>query len=119
MRETAVIRKVKRPEGMGRWPVYVMDRDCYGLWLFSPRGTIFRGQFGSTIGECEVGQGDREAGLDVMHLIPNSAWWTAAWCRGHGIPISVDICTPPKRVDGEWSYFDLELDPVAFADGRV
>ncbi len=51
-----------------------------------------------------------------MHLIPNATWWIAAWCSGH---ISIDICTPPTFIDGERSYTDLELDPLAFSDGRV
>ena len=117
--QTVVIRKVKRPEGMGRWPAYVMGGDRHGLWLFSPKGTIYRGQSGSEIAECEVGQGDREAGLDVMHLIPDSGWWITAWCREHEVRIGVDICTPPRLIDGEWSYIDLEIDPALLSDGRV
>ena len=116
-----VIRKVKRPEGIARWSVYVMGNDRHGLWLYSPKGTIYRSQVGlNVVGECEVGQGIGEAGLPVMHLIPNAAWWTAAWCSdGENPQISVDICTPPTPIDGEWSYIDLELDPVAYSDGRV
>ena len=114
--KTVVIRKIKRPEGIFRWPAYVISNDCHGLWLYSPKGTIFRGQLGANIGECEVGQGDREEGLPVMHLIPNAAWWIAAWFSEQ---ISVDICTPPTLIDDEWCYTDLELDPVAHSDGRV
>ena len=95
-----------------------MSNDRHGLWLYSPRGTIYRGQVGSNVSECEVGQGNREAGLPVMHLIPNAAWWMAEWCSDEAL-ISVDICTPPTLIDGEWSYTDLELDPLAFSDGRV
>jgi predicted RNA-binding protein associated with RNAse of E/G family len=51
-----------------------------------------------------------------MHLIPNEGWWIAAWYDEH---ISIDICTPPTLIDGEWHYTDLELDPMAFSDGRV
>ena len=54
-----------------------------------------------------------------MHLMPNAGWWTAAWCRDHEVTISVDICTPPKLTDGEWTYIDLELDPVGLSDGSV
>ena len=111
-----VIRKIKRSKALGRWPVYEIGRDRYGLWLYSPKGTIYRGQEGSDIGECEVGQGDRPEGMPVMHLIPNEGWWIAAWCSEY---ISVDICTPPTFIDGEWHYTDLELDPIAFTDGRV
>lgn len=113
-----VLRKVKRPEGMGRWPAYAMGEDRHGLWLYGPKGPIYRGQVGSRVSECEVGQGSRQAGQHVLHLIP-SAWWLAEWCREPQAMICVDICTPPARVDGEWRYVDLELDPVARADGSV
>lgn len=33
--------------------------------------------------------------------------------------ISVDICTPPKLIDGEWTYIDLELDLTRLSDGSV
>ena len=55
-----------------------------------------------------------------MHLIPREGWWIAFWCvRGGKSVISLDVCTPPTFIDGEWLYTDLELDPHAFADGRV
>ena len=117
---TVVIRKVKRPEGIARWSAYVMGSDHHRLWLYSPKGTLYRSQVGSDIGECEVGQGSGPAGLPVMHLIPDAAWWIAAWCSdGHNAHIGVDICVPPALIDGEWRYIDLELDLVAHADGRV
>lgn len=31
--------------------------------------------------------------------------------------ITVDVCTPPRLVDGVWTYEDLELDPVGNATG--
>ena len=33
--------------------------------------------------------------------------------------ISVDICIPPKLIDGEWTYIDLELDLTRLSDGSV
>lgn len=118
--KTTVMRKVKRPEGFGRWPAYELSIDDYGIWLFSPKGTIYRGQTGSHVVELEVGQGTGDAGLPVLHLIPNARWWTAWWCS-HDRPlfISVDICIPPALADGEWRYTDLELDALAYPDGRV
>lgn len=113
---SVIIRKIKRPEGIGRWPVYEISKDSHGLWLFSPQGTIYRGQAGADVGECEVGQGNRQEGMPVLHLIPNTAWWIAAWCPDY---ISLDICTPPRFIDGEWCYTDLELDLTAYSDGRV
>ena len=117
--EKTVIRKLKRPDKMGRWAAYVVNKDRYGLWLFSPKGTIYRGQSGKTIGECEVGQGTLPEGLPVIHLMPEALWWTASWCREHETRISVDICTPPVFDDEEWTYTDLELDPLVWADGRI
>ena len=113
---TTIIRKIKRPEGIARWSAYIIHEDHYGLWLYSPKGTLFRSQKGSVIGECEVGQGNREAGLHVMHLIPNKALWIATWCLDH---IAIDICTPPTLIDDEWHYTDLELDPIAFPKWRI
>lgn len=114
--ETVVIRKIKRPKGIHRWPAYVMEEDPFGTWLYSPKGTVFRGQVGSEYAECEVGQGNRAEGLHVMHLIPNEGWWVARWALDH---IGVDICTPPELKAGEWHFIDLELDPLAFLNGRI
>ena len=114
--EITVIRKIKRPEGILRWPAYMISSDRYGLWLYSPKGTICRGQSGTQVLENEVGRGNREEGLPVLHLIPKEAWWIAAWCSLH---LHFDICTPPTLIGGEWNYIDLELDPLVFPDGRV
>ena len=116
--ERVIIRKVKRPEGMMRWPAHVVGKDDHGLWLFSPKGTICRGQSESGTAEVEVGQGNRKAGVPLIHLMPDSGWWTACWRRVPKARISVDVCTPPRLIDGEWTYIDLELDPWAY-DGRV
>lgn len=117
--EPTVIRKLKRPDTMNRWAAYRVWEDELGVWLFSPKGTLYRGQTGSRIGECEVGQGDRDEGVPVIQLMPRSLWWTAIWSREHNARISVDICTPPARYDGEWTYVDLELDSVLRECGSV
>lgn len=118
--ETTVVRKVKRGNGCGRWPAYVLGEDPHGLWLYCPAGTIYRGQVGQTVAECDVGQGNRDAGLPVVHLVPGAGWWIATWSAdGAASWISVDICTPPALIDGEWTYIDLELDPHAYPGGLV
>ena len=72
------------------------------------------------IAECEVGQGTRLAGLAVLHLIPLSGWWMAQWtAEGAGVFVSVEVCTPPALLGGEWRFVDLELDPYRGTDGRV
>lgn len=112
-----VIRKLKRPATMYRWPAYAVHSDSHGLWLYSPKGTIHRGQVGETIGECKVG--DPGDGAPVIQLIPKSLWWTAMWCRESNASISVDICTPSVLDDDEWTYTDLELDPIRWRDGHI
>lgn len=113
---TTVLRKVKRDAGWGRWPAYVVAQDVYGVWVFSPRGSIYHGQVGERVIELEVGQGDRAVGVPVVQLLP-TGWWTATWWEGR--LISVDVCTPPELIDNEWTYIDLELDPHRYPDGRV
>jgi len=118
--KTIVIRKIKRPDGIGRWPAYVLAEDSFGTWLYSPLGCIYRGRSGGTTAECEVGQGNRARGLPVLHLVPKIGWWFAAWYRlGGTAVIGIDVCTPPTCLNNEWRYTDLELDPHGFDDGRV
>jgi hypothetical protein len=126
--QTVGIRKLKRPRGYGRWQAYVLAEDAHGLWLYSPAGSRYRGSDGHTTAECEVGQGNRDAGLRVVSLIPCGGWWIATWTGNDPEPgrphvtdpwISVDICTPPSVIVGEWTYVDLELDPHRSQAGRV
>ncbi len=119
--KTTVIRKVKRGGGFGRWPAYEFARDEYGRWLYSPKGTIYRGyDKGGRVVDIEVGQGTRSEGLPVMHLIPRSAWWLAGWYELDGVRrVTVEICTPAQLVEGEWSFVDLELDPQWSAGGDI
>ena len=115
-----MIRKIKRSKGFARWSAYEFDRDGLGLWLFTPPGSLFRAEVGGAITECEVGQGTRPAGLAVLHLIPPSGWWMAQWtAEGERAFISVEVCTPPALVGGEWQFVDLELDPYRGPDSRV
>lgn len=81
-----------------------------------PKGTIYRAQAASTVVELEVDQGTTDAGRDVIHLLPDGKWWVAWWCDEF---IAVDICVPPRLIDGEWRLIDLEIDLAAFRDRRV
>jgi hypothetical protein len=118
--KTTVIRKIKQPKGFARWSAYEFERDAFGLWLFTPPGSLFRAEVDGAISECEVGQGTRPAGLAVLHLIPLSGWWMAQWAaEGAQAFISVEVCTPPAIVGGEWQFVDLELDPYRAPDSRV
>ncbi|HVF12865.1 MAG TPA: DUF402 domain-containing protein [Actinomycetota bacterium] len=70
--------------------------------------------------DIEVGQGTREEGLDVMHLIPHEGWWVAAWWELSGTrQITIDVCTPPELSSAEWKYVDLELDPYWTSKGAA
>lgn len=121
--ETVLVRKRKRPEGSGRWAAYALGEDGHGHWLYTPPGSLYRGERAGIAGECQVAQPDPALpGLPALQLIPRHAWWTAVWTRddGRGIRrISVDVCTPPVLADGEWSYVDLELDLLGDEPGQV
>ena len=136
--ETTRIRKVKRPSGAsGLWSAYVLYEDAYGVWLFSPQGTLFRAeQDGRVVGICEVGQGDRRSGVDVLHLVPRQGWWFAhiydvnrselfRW-PGTTEPqdprsraVAIDVCRPAQYSAGTWTYVDLEIDLLADGFGTV
>jgi hypothetical protein len=105
------VRKRKRPSGTGTWGAYVIGDDVHGTWLFSPKGSLFRGEKGGKlVGVVEVGQGQRDAGCDVLHLVPRgSNWWFAAW-GNFDDTLTVDICLPMTFDGTTWEYVDLEID---------
>lgn len=115
------MRKMKRPAGSGIWGAYVLGDDAHGQWLYSPVGCLYRGERDGVVGYCHVGEPDLTGpGLAVVQLIPRRGWWIASWARPLGSNrISVDVCTQPVRRAGEWSYIDLELDPVSDSPGQV
>lgn len=116
---TVFIKKVKRPEGWGLWRAYVIGDDHHGTWLFTPRGSAYRGEKDGVVHDLEVGQGNREAGLDVMHLVPGEGWWIANWCHLDGADVvAIDISRPPTFADGGWEYIDLEVDLYKDSAGR-
>jgi len=109
--EVAFIRKLKRPDGNAMWPAYRTDEDGFGTWLFTPRGSLYRGEKAGAAAYCNVGSPDGP-GIAVMHLVPQTGWWIATfWDQAQPRwSATVDICTPPRRSDGVWTYTDLELD---------
>jgi len=42
--EVTFIRKLKRPDGSAVWPAYHMGEDRFGTWLFTPKGSLYRGE---------------------------------------------------------------------------
>lgn len=108
--DTVHIQKRKRPEGLMVWRAYVLGADDFGTWLFTPEGSLVRGRRGGEVASSYVGVPENP-GLHVLHLVPTNGWWFGTWAiDGVGRRISIDICTPPVYVDGEWHYDDLELD---------
>jgi uncharacterized protein DUF402 len=105
------IRKQKRPDGCGLWGAYPTAEDQFGLWLFTPRGSIYRGESRGTIGYCNVGS-PTGPGIPVIHVVPPAAWWIATfWTPGEASwTVTFDISTPPYLSDRVWSYDDLQLD---------
>ena len=104
------IRKRKRPEGFMVWRAYVLAEDEFGVWLYTPEGSIVCGARGGEVASSYVGVPEKP-GLHVLHLVPPAAWWFGTWANdGIGQRVAIDICTPPVHVDGEWVFDDLELD---------
>jgi Protein of unknown function (DUF402) len=107
----AFIRKQKRPDGSGFWAAYPVGEDDHGLWLFTPKGSMYRGEAGGTVGYCKVGSPEGP-GIAVVHLVPRGDWWIATFWDTSVAKWSVtfDISTPPRLAERVWSYIDLELD---------
>lgn len=108
---TVFVRKRKRPSGTGTWSAYVIAEDEHGTWLFSPKGSLFRGEKdGEIVGIVQVAQGDRGEGRDALHLVPrHEKWWFTAW-GNFDDTLTVDICLPMTFDGTTWEYVDLEID---------
>ena len=108
--EVLHIEKRKRPLATGTWAAYVVAHDEHGLWLFTPKGSLYRGEKDGQVAYLEVGQGHREAGVDVLHLAPVGEWWFAAWHVVDEPTVTIDVCMPPLIQGGCLQYVDLEID---------
>lgn len=116
MLQPVFIEKLKRPKGRGLWGAYETAMDNWGRWLFTPRGSLYKGGTGADAAYCNVG-GPTGPGVPVIHLIAPEAWWMATfWEPGESEwSVTFDICTQPTFADGCWSYVDLELDVLVAA----
>jgi hypothetical protein len=112
--EVSFIRKLKRPDGCAVWPAYRTGEDRFGTWLFTPKGSLYRGEKAGVAAYCNVGS-PVGPGVAVLHLVPRTGWWIATfWDQAESRwSVTVDICTPPRLADGVWTYSDLELDILA------
>ena len=115
------IRKVKRPCGSGLWGAYDLGTDEFGTWLFTPGGSLYRGEDGASWGTCEVSQSSPGGpGWPTVYLVPTTGWWIACWRGAEPIHrVDIDISTPPRLVEGVWVYVDLELDPFLTQEGAT
>jgi protein associated with RNAse G/E len=91
------------------WPIALLGTDRYGTWLGSQRGNTV----GQPDGRMEVQQ------HDAVWLIPDAAWWLAAFWFTTATDLTIDISTPPVLEDETWSFLDLELDLFRTPDGRA
>src|ERR1051326_2392202 len=112
--EVNFVRKLKRPDGCAVWPAYRLGEDRFGTWLFTPKGSLHRGEKAGVAGYCNVGS-PVGPGVAVMHLVPRAGWWIATfWDQAESRwTVTVDICTPPRLAGDVWTYTDLELDVQA------
>jgi hypothetical protein len=112
--EVSFIRKLKRPGGRAVWPAYRTGEDRFGTWLFTPKGSLYRGEKAGVAAYCNVGS-PAGPGVAVLHLVPQAGWWIATfWDLAESRwSATVDICTPPRLAGSVWTYTDLELDILA------
>jgi hypothetical protein len=82
----------------------------FGTWLWGPVGrTIYRGETPAFVTE-----------QPSLTLVPPDAWWAPSWWLEHPeITLYVNINTPALWNNGHAVSVDLDLDVVAFVDGRV
>jgi hypothetical protein len=105
------IRKQKRPDGSGVWGAYKTGEDAFGVWLFTPRGSLYRGEKAGSTAYCKVGSPEGP-GMPVMHLVPRAAWWIATFWAPAEVPWSLtfEVSTPPRLDGAVRSYVHLQLD---------
>src|SRR5215470_19204967 len=88
--EVNFIRKLRRPDGCAVWPVYRTGEDRFGTWLFTPKGSLHRGEKAGVAAYCNVGS-PVGPGVAVIHLVPRAGWWIATfWDQAGGTS-----CTQP------------------------
>jgi uncharacterized protein len=90
-----------------------LGEDEHGVWLGAPQNTPVQ----------------RAAEPPIMSpafalLVVENVYWTAtfntpAWQGPFAYDVYVDVCTPPRWLDGEVTAIDLDLDVARGFEGRV
>ena len=98
-----------------------------GTWLYSPEGSLVRGEKDGVVAFNEVGRRNRDRGSHYIHLVPPGAWWFAVWADdGNSRSVAIDVCVPlseSKRtaalaVVGELGTRITGYDPLFDDTGR-
>jgi hypothetical protein len=110
------VRRGGEPDGV--WGSYLVEEDGEGHWLYTPSHSLYRARRGDDVSFCHAGWPE-PPGCAVIHYIPRSGWWFARWQHRREAHVAIDICKPARLQRNVWSYDDLWLDVIKFADGRV
>lgn len=86
-----------------------MGHDDHGRWFFGAPGMLV--------------QRAEEPPVEMVNgfvmLVPRLGNWIASWNRVSEVATYVDVTDSPRIVDGVIRAVDLDLDVIAWRDGRV
>jgi hypothetical protein len=86
-----------------------LGADVYGKWFSGRPGTALQRGEDPPILELD----------GFVKLVPASGDWIAIWRSAGDIAIYVDVTNTPQTSGSRIEAIDLDLDVVAFRDGRV
>ena len=85
-----------------------LGHDDAGVWLAVRAGSSYTGPVSGVYEN------------DYLIVVPDEAWWVAAWAFSQQIELYVDVATPALwPSDDHVVTIDLDLDVIRFADGTV
>lgn len=118
---SVLVRKLKLNGVVQLDRAYELGADQHGTWLYTPAGSLHRGQDGETIGWCQSAQDSTGHGQHAVKLIhAEPRWSVCSWiATGEGVKTAADIAKPPTRDTPGWTFIDLELDPLRDLSGNV
>lgn len=104
-----VLRKIKRPQGPHTYEFLSTEKDAFGHWLFLPRESGWTAPHDHGV-----------LPFDVLVLVAPGSPLVTWWCDDPaGRRIEIDVSHPPIELDDGWSFIDLELDVVRYANGSL